>query len=285
MSPDNERRLGRILTRRNILILGSVGIAATLAGLNCARPERPEDSVSQTPTDNPPAATQRVTESPKPAETPNTIEQRVKTAGLTIWKDLLTTRQEDQKANTYLDITITNLSDMAKVYEQVLTPGAKPTTTPIKASWRYLLFNGPTLGGIWGGKKWIGEVEFDNISIQAIGAPPTDAASRANGIEWQGRVSLKFIQRTHSSYERATTTLSPKPSYNQWVTSSAPHEGFSQLSDWRNDDWGFSLTIRNGQVQRGLSRGAEGGFEVPSSVFQVCDTFYPSCRAIDLNFK
>lgn len=224
------------------------------------------------------------------------LEQRVKTAGFTIWKDLLTTSQEGQAINeeqkpyikaNYLDMNVANMSALAKVYEQVLKPGAKPTDIPIKASWVYLFAGenyGPYVRGpLWKkfyGDKWIGEVEFDKISIQTVGAAPTDPASIANGMEWQGSIQLKFIQRTRSLLEKKIFEgESLRSEFNQWVANTTPSEELQRFTDWQNGEWGFKLIVRNGQLQRENILIGMGKIEVPTKALLSCE-FAQGCKTI-----
>ena len=266
----NERNRRQFLT---LLALGLAGCAA------------PQSTTSRDQDTNQPS--QR-TQSASPEKTAQpTLEQRVKTIGLAVWKDLLTKKQESDRSARYLSMNVTNPGVLEEAFRQILLSSAKPTEIPIKAAWVALSTGSNDRG--YGGQKWIGEVELNNISIQTFGSVPQGAADRANGLEWAGGVILKFIERGHSSLERtAFGSAVEKSVYDRWATSTIPREGFPQFSPWQNSEWGFLLTIQNGQLKRDASKRAYGGilegFELPTTVFESCSPEL-GCKTVTADLK
>lgn len=186
--------------------------------------------------------------SAEPSKTAETIEQKVRSAGVSEWRKMLSQNGSYKGAADFDFSFSTSIANPNawndRLFEQ-LASGQK-IKEPLRMKWTAVKSKtDPKLGQA--GERWFGEAEFSNVVLIVAG-------KNSGSSGWDGLVKLTFDERGHSVLESpGSGWVTDKNRFQAWM-SSAPKEFEQTLESLKPIPSGFEfgLTLTGGKVKVSL---------------------------------
>lgn len=236
----------------------------------------------------------QIRETPKPVqptptkEVPLTIDQQAKEMALQTWFQMLSLPQKKEDLmygdKVFLNIDVVNKDRWETSMKELVKTNVNTAKEPLRIQWLKGYLKNHPWDPLVNGFKHVGEMEIDKMRIQSVGSRPLTEADRANGLSWDGTVSMGFISRHRVNYYAPTDWGKNEEMVRNWLASRGT-DPLPQFSSWKDEGWSIKLRLRNGRWERD-STVTRGSFEVPVAVLGADSClFVDACQRFDISMS